>query len=356
MTTLAPYKLSDIKLGHPKAQHMFLRMEQPVRPEAFPIPYVLSAGQSYDLEFSFYVPEQMSSRACTHPVCDDAVRQSHLQLPPSLGESCVGDDMSPTNLSISYDVVACVHGKEGVLMKESANVRVVPNTRAEPPLHFKENFDHQMHGEIKLRKGIARRTYGILTAEAVAPEPINFQDLCEHPGANITNAAVVLRFDGLEDFAMPPYLGCLKTRLLVANFSATSARDKLPTTSNTIPGSGQGTYVASVRLAPIVHEKAVWRKVPFNPSAARLDMKRHDSVGSMLSLSSRQSSEALEPKDLASYVLKVDVPIALPGSKVFIPTFHSCLGSRTYTLQILLEIGGGSTMELRVPVQIYNER
>ena len=55
------------------------------------------------------------------------------------------------------------------------------------------------------------------------------------------------------------------------------------------------------------------------------------------------------------------VPISLPSSKAWVPTFHSCIVSRIYTLDLSLSVhkpGTGaptSTVSLKVPVQIAVE-
>lgn len=357
--------LQPTGLGQSKARHRFLKMKQPVYPDVFPTPYLLEAGQTYNLLFEFFVPEQMLQHACTHPVCTEAVRQSHLELPPSLEWSeSSRDNTSPAMLSVVYNITACVMGTEGSLMKVAKSVRVIPMASVELPMDFEGNDDYQYNANITLRQGMLRKKSGVLSVEAVPPEPINYQDISEQSGISIANTAIILRFDAMEKGAKPPYLGCLKTRLLVANFFATTGRQDFPSVSNTAASEGQGTYIARVKLPPILEDKSVWRKMVYvEPPVqeTRPEQKRHDSFASTFSIGLRrgsalkESSKSKEPKDLYSYLIRMEIPIALPSNEVLIPTFHSCLGSRTYTLQILLEVGGGSTMELRVPVQIYNE-
>jgi hypothetical protein len=52
----------------------------------------------------------------------------------------------------------------------------------------------------------------------------------------------------------------------------------------------------------------------------------------------------------------LQVPIKLPlHKKTFIPTFHSCIASRVYTLQLALSVSSGttsSTINLSVPLQV----
>ena len=52
------------------------------------------------------------------------------------------------------------------------------------------------------------------------------------------------------------------------------------------------------------------------------------------------------------YTAQILVPVTLTEKKNFIPTFHSCLISRTYTLSLQFAPQGGSNLNLKVPVQI----
>jgi hypothetical protein len=55
------------------------------------------------------------------------------------------------------------------------------------------------------------------------------------------------------------------------------------------------------------------------------------------------------------YTTQILVPVTLPMNKNFIPTFHSCLVSRTYTLGMHFSAHGGHSLNLKVPVQICAE-
>ena len=63
--------------------------------------------------------------------------------------------------------------------------------------------------------------------------------------------------------------------------------------------------------------------------------------------------------NLPFYTTQLLVPISLPKDKVFIPTFHSCLASRIYVLDISLSIlgsgGVASSTLLKIPIQVSSE-
>ena len=66
----------------------------------------------------------------------------------------------------------------------------------------------------------------------------------------------------------------------------------------------------------------------------------------------------LQKESSAYYTAKIIVPITLPSTKVWIPTFHNCITSRLYVLDLSLSIhtpGTGvpaSNATLHLPLQI----
>ena len=62
------------------------------------------------------------------------------------------------------------------------------------------------------------------------------------------------------------------------------------------------------------------------------------------------------------YTTQVAVPVSLPkGNKVFVPSFHSCLVSRIYALDLYLSVNTPSTtltdptIHLKLPIQVSSE-
>ena len=96
--------------GRSEAFHQFLKLSQPDLDEHYPEERVLKAGQAYDFPFVFAVPQQLLLRVCSHKVQNPAVRDAHLQLPPTFGDreqakSCdVPDDMAPEMAGVRYGI------------------------------------------------------------------------------------------------------------------------------------------------------------------------------------------------------------------------------------------------------------
>jgi hypothetical protein len=60
------------------------------------------------------------------------------------------------------------------------------------------------------------------------------------------------------------------------------------------------------------------------------------------------------------YTSEISVPIAVPRDTDLLPTFHSCLVSRVYSLSVLLSVNASSfndqMLHLKVPIEITTER
>jgi len=59
--------------------------------------------------------------------------------------------------------------------------------------------------------------------------------------------------------------------------------------------------------------------------------------------------------DAGFYTAQILVPVTLPAERTFVPTFHSCLISRVYTLNLHLgihSVGVVPSVELKIPIQV----
>jgi len=363
-STLVPNNIPSAALGSTQADHLFLKLELSPS-DAYPVPRVLRAGRTYNFDFQFCIPQQTLPRASKHFMTDDPVVQHHLQLPPSLGRKrgptpshSAYDDLAPAMLSIYYDIVAELSDDDGLVSGVSANIRVVPLSNMEPPIYAEGNDDYRLKEERTTRTGTLGRKLGVLAMEAEPPEAIPYMELPRRAGTDYTTMVdVMLRFYPVSETAKPPRIGTSKTRIWVSNFYAFSIRTRIPTAHDAMLDSRQGVHVSKVKLPTVNYDDLSWQRVPYVPLCSSQPEttgrgKRHDSIASTFSLGSRRDAASAEP--IHSYIARLEIPIVLPDHKVFVPTFHSCLVSRTYTLQFLLEVAGSSSMELRVPVQIYH--
>ncbi len=166
----------------------------------------------------------------------------------------------------------------------------------------------------------------------------------------------MLRFDPLDDSYAPPRLGNLASKLKVSTFYASTARALVPTKTMAMYDVCQGIHSEQMNLSSRCVANVEWTKQ--EPSSSQR-LERRDSA---ISTNSLETGEIPAPSETYKggvyYTARVLVPLTLPANKAFVPTFHSCLISRTYTLKLDLSIssvGIGHSMEVKVPVQISSE-
>lgn len=256
-------------------------------------------------------------------------------------------------ISISYDIVARLWDEEGSIASASKTVRVIPSSDIQAPFPVEEDESCRLRDERLIRKGPFKKKSGIISMEAELPGPILYKDAaCRQNQEQISEAIVTLHLDLTDNGSTPPRLGALKTRFLITSYYGSRCRECFPTTQNTLHSPGQATYAAGIKVHNILCDKVGWYRVPHAlPQVESLGTnhgrKRHDSFASAISFGSRRSSVA---KTHCCYAMRLNIPIVLPKQMVLVPTFHSCLVSRTYTLQFHLEIEGSTAIELEVPV------
>jgi hypothetical protein len=359
--------------GRTEATQRFLVLRQPIDESDFPSPRILEAGKTYTFPFTFTIPDQLLPKSCPHNVSSDYVRDCHLMLPPSLGDPDLAgfggallDDLAPEMAKIMYNIkVRIVHqrGTEGIttLAEKTKKVRVKPAFIEQPPLNTDGNEDYQPRHEKALKKGLFKGKLGTLTARTMQPKPLII------PGARTTDnepittmAKLVLRFDPAEEGNTPPKLGSLATKLKVTTYYASAPRQSLPTRAALGFDLTQGVYSENASLSTLCIASAQWEKQHFSSNLLSEDLERRDSGisdCSTMSDSDRAFASGILPatkdyKQGTFYTAQILVPVTLPLNKNFIPTFHSCLISRTYALSMHFSVSNHSSMHLKVPIQI----
>ncbi|PBP16493.1 hypothetical protein BUE80_DR012783 [Diplocarpon rosae] len=358
------------------AKHNFLRLNMPIPESSYPQPRVAEAGKTYTFAFNFVIPSELLPRACSHACSNDHVQAAHLQPPPSIGDllPSLKDDLTPEMVRVEYAIEVKViqnrerDGKEMVLANCSKKIRVRPATPEAPPMNIAAGDEEYVLSKVKgLKKGMFSGKLGRITVSAaqpsalVIPSPSVSSEMTTQP---TTTARVMLRFDPHDSSSPPPRLGGLTTKIKATTFYATRAATDFPARS-----AGQlefetnrGIYETSVPLSARCVESVTW--TAHKPSPA---YTRRGSASSTSSSDDYYSDSALSPADCHStgaeeskefYTASILVPITLPQSKSWIPTFHSCITSRVYCIALTLTIhtpGAGvssSSVRLQLPVQI----
>ena len=335
--------------GKTEAFQNFLRLMQPTDPAAFPEPRVLEAHKTYKFPFKFVVPEQLLPQSCTHPKSGSLPSDGHLNLPPSLGDPMVSslgkslvNDMCPDIATIIYSVKCrltsgrSTSGKHMILAEGSKKLRIVPAVEEAPPLPAEggEKDDYRMRKEKTIQRGMFRKKLGRLTAEAVQPKSLRLHSIRSENKCEVTTMATVhIRFDPVDEKSEPPKLDALTAKLKVATFYASVPLRDLPAKSRDFHYSSvKGLFVDTIPLASRCLADGQWER-----HTPETDIRQN----SVLSTNSQPGLPApsCAYKGKNFYTAKVVAPVSLPsGSKVFVPSFHSCLMSRVYALDLYLSI------------------
>lgn len=358
-----------------QAHHHFLRLFQPIDGATLPPDRVLEAGRTYKFPFTFVVPEHLLPQSCTHPRGHACVHDAHLALPPSLGDPLISgngttllDDLCPDMCMVSYALRVVVTrrqecgGKLCVVADGLQKLRIIPATEVQPPLDVQGAKDsgYCLRKEKDIKKGMFKGKLGRLTVEAEQPKSLSIPSIRSRKSCPVTTmAAINLRFDPVHDHAKPPRLSGLVSKLKVQTSYSTIPLRSFPTMSATsLYDLHRGTWNETVPLSRRNVESVAW--TTHDSSIPISQQPRRESVASVTKDNIPIPSEP--PIAKVFYTSQILVPISLPmNSKTFVPTFHSCLISRTYALNLSLSVGTvgntvtAPTIHLKVPLQISAE-
>ncbi|KAL9024287.1 MAG: hypothetical protein Q9196_006626 [Gyalolechia fulgens] len=369
--------------GRSHAFQPFLRLVQPREEADFPPDNILEAGKTHSFPFTFAVPHRLLPQNCNHAPDNDVVRHAHLQPPPTLGDPLTAgwgkslmDDMAPDMSIISYSIRARItdgrrsDSKHNVIADGLKKVRIVPAVPEQPPLEVRggKEDDYKLRKEKSIKKGTFKGKLGTLVMESAQPRSFRLPPpRTENPCAVTTSATVNLRFDPAAPDAQPPSLGRLTAKLKAATFFASRPIPDIPCRSSDFHASTtRGIHVETIPLSTRCVSTARWQKHNGASPPRR---------ASALSAVSAANPNPNVPQPSASYkegqpyyTAHLLVPTTLPNkqdgtgsSKVFVPTFHSCLVSRIYVLDFYLTCqtpGAFATapkMHLKLPIQISAE-
>ncbi|KAL4989647.1 hypothetical protein BDW68DRAFT_156293 [Aspergillus falconensis] len=352
--------------GRTGATQTFLRLRQPIEESLYPMPRVLEPGCSYQFPFTFVVPQRLLPHICSHHKSNSHIHDSHTLLLPSLGDPVLSkdgtsalDDMSPDMARVTYHIRAEVLQKPVVgpaksLKLAKTKIRIVPAVEEEPPLTVLDcDPVYRMRKEKDVRRGTLRPRQGRLVAAASQPKPLQLNSSPNKSSESVSTATTIhLRFDPAGD-EEPPSLGTVWSKLRVATYYSVRPWDNYPSASvvSAVDMSGRGVYQELLPLSTMCVASAQWTKHGMD------SLVRRDSLQSTSSAESITGPSALWSGD-TYYTASLVVPISLPTSRAFVPTFHSCLISRVYILELCVSYHTPNmniltpTVTLKVPIQL----
>jgi hypothetical protein len=355
--------------GRSNAFHSFLKMADESVRTRYPSDRILRAGKTYSFPFHFVLPQQLLPRVCTHKVISPTLRECHIQLPPTFGDKDVEgtdedkgcDDMVPEMASIRYGVHARVSKNQSsdqgsvrtTIVNQAKRLRIIPVSAEQPPLDLSEDPEYITRRERALRKGMLQGKLGSLVIEAMQPPTMHMRARANPDEPTTSTATIALRFDPVEEGLQPPRLGSLSTKLKVCTNYASTGRSSFPTKQAATLDLSQGSHSEQLTLSSRCMGGVHWHKHHPRDAGSRRDSACSTRPSSPLAGRVPAPSETYQGK--AYYTAELTVPVTLPRNKTFVPTFHSCLISRTYQLKFELGIqtaGFGGTMDLKLPLQI----
>ena len=358
--------------GRTEAFQNFLRLVQPMDDAAFPEPRIARAGQTYSFPFTFVVPDRLLPQSCIHPVENISIRDVHANLPPSLGDPMLAtagktlvDDMAPDMGVIAYAIKCRVtdgrgsSGKHVVIAEHTKKLRVIPAAEEMPPLSVLGGLkdDYKLRKEKDIKKGVFKGKLGRLTMESAQPKSLRLPSINSQSACPVTTMATVhVRFDPADEKIHPPRLTSLSSKLKVATFFGSVPMRDIPSKSNDFQYSNtKGIFVDTLNLSSRCIASSQWERRKDSGS-----VRRDSGLPAFANSNVREPSSSDAGRSF--YTSKILVPITLPiGSKVFVPTFHSCLVSRVYALDLYLTANTPSatatatTLHLKLPLQISSE-
>lgn len=372
------------------ACHPFLKLRQPIDPNTYPEPREFKPLQTYIFPFTFVVPENLLLHACNHYTSNPHLKAAHTQLPPSLGDAMLSDDgktmindMSPLMSEIAYKIKVSVMKKTAptnptrefyAVSSVAKKVRIVPATTEQPPLEIGCNNaeGYRVRREKYVRKALLGGKTGRLVVSAAQPKPLQLPAPSTTNGCGAFKAPVSthvklhVRFDPETEDEEPPRLRSTFSKLKVSTFYSAQAWTDFPSMefAQSPVHTSHGVYSETINLSSLCVGAAQWKK--HDGTDISLDDSRRSSLisDSSSSLADRDSLSQ-HPSASSSYCGKtfytasILVPVTLPANRTFVPTFHSCLASRVYTLDLSLsyqhphaKLPLAPSISLNIPIQI----
>ncbi|KAE8387119.1 hypothetical protein BDV23DRAFT_195970 [Aspergillus alliaceus] len=346
--------------GQRVAHHTFLRLRQPIEPDAYPKSGFLEPKRSYRFPFIFVIPERLLPQSCDHEQSDVIIRPTHTQLPPTFGSHGPGgsylNDMAPDTCQISYVIrVRILKESPGdsrplrPFVDVSRKLRVIPIINRELLRKVNEKGrQHSMRREKPVKCGLIKQNLGQLVVTACPPEPILLDHLGSGTHTTDTAITVHLQFHPKGD-EQPPQLKTLQIKLSVLTFHASTPWKSHPLGVDSIdPGEiHQDLAIKEVPLSSYSFASTGWTKQSSSKGPTR---------SLRLLTKERRLGESLIQGNY--YTTSITVPITLPKNIHFVSTFHSCFISRIYNLNLCVSYYMPkksilkSTLTLKVPITL----
>jgi hypothetical protein len=253
-----------------------------------------------------------------------------MQLPPSLGDHMITsdgkvllDDMASQMSEILYKIRVSVLNRplgetSQILSSVARTVHIIPAVLEQAPLEPIYNWTDEYCGRVEkeVRMGLLKQRWAVSSWKPRNP-PLRLSVPGEEDDHAIgTLVTLHVRFDPDADES-PPRLKTVRGKVKATTYFSTWPWDTLPSKNLSIVGdSSKDLYT--------------------------------ETITGMITVYSANTF----------YTASITVPITLPKTKEFVPTFHSCYISRVYLLELGLSYQMpnarvfASNISLEIPVQV----
>ncbi|KAF4994261.1 hypothetical protein FDECE_13200 [Fusarium decemcellulare] len=314
-----------------ETSHLLLDIDMPISPSVYPESRVFHAGERFLIPFEFTIPPHLGTAPCAHTFRAEGLRDLHSQAPPSTG-CWERDSMTPKGVKIEYTVQATLWSSstEGspamAVLGGKQTIQVLPCGTEHGPLvvpHMNPNYC--LESSKRLRNALFSRATGQLTLSADQPRAIQLKP--SGCGFHPTTLTAKIVFQPFRDNSSPPQTCNISVKLE----SETWFRDRPMNDFPNLVG----------QIADYSVDETLLTKASIALSWEISSMERRESNAS----SDQQSNIS----HLST--IEVEVPSFTSSERIFLPTFYSCLSSRTYKLRVAIHIGSTSLL-LALPVQL----
>lgn len=322
----------------------FLRLQQPIE-GSVKTAMLFQERHSYKFPFTFVIPDRLLPTSCS---CHNNTLEDHLVVPPTTGghqrwdhDGILLDDPTPDMAEVVYEIaVKVLHSKHqgrGIAEHSSRRVCVVPEFPETPPHFIEKTSEYRLREEKTLSRGLLKGKSGCLVMET---QQLGAISSGLYGPATVVSLPVILRFDPASNDDAPPALENVRTKV-----QATTMFWSGPVVSS---GKEQVSYVS---------QRSYSETVPLTSlRVAGARWQKHSQEWAHEQLAAGERVDAIAPsatyKGGCYYLLKLSIPTQLPANKALVPTFNSCLVSRSYRLDLTLVSSSASSLVLRAPLQI----
>lgn len=341
--------------------HRFLELTQPDLEHCFPRDKVFRAGRHYNFPFEFAIPDRMLPATCRHVVESPEIHELHTSMPPSFGDQRPDEatDYAPRKASVKYRIVARVfegaepagNSKMKMIACDSECIRFMPSNAMPMPVPTHIN---RAGAFLPLRKLWAKR-FGDLAVTSIQASTFRVRKVHSDMWHSGLSGQVKLRlmFIPASDGAEPPRQIELSGIFRTETTSAVSPLIQLPSTDPWLGPELDRHTAPSVILSSQAVGTITWKKV----SAAHTEFSEK--------CHSYEVSPSFKPPrspcSTSHYSAEIVASLTAAVGCSLVPTFHSCLISRTYIIDLRLStptlaFGSFSTMRLKVPVLVAYEQ